>query len=129
MKSFMKKTILALSILTSLYSTVAGATSLQEFAGAYEINTSLMGIVFQGNFDVEADGKIKILASSFYLSLNCVGTAELVNDVLISTPVCENGMALNLKINLAHISDFSKFQAPVYNSILSTEIPIEFKRL
>lgn len=125
----MKKLTLVLSLLTSLYCSVASATSMQEFAGAYEINTSLMNIVFQGTFNVEPDGKIKILANSSYLYLNCVGTAEMINDVLISTPVCENGMALSIKINLQKVSDFSSFQAPVYSTVINAELPIEFKRL
>lgn len=125
----MKKLTLVLSLLTSLYCSVASATSMQEFAGAYEINTSLMNVVFQGTFNVEPDGKIKIIASSSYLYLNCVGTAEMIDDVLISTPVCENGMALSLKINLQKVSDFSKFQAPVYSTVINIELPIEFKRL
>lgn len=125
----MKKLTLVLSLLTSLYCSVASATSMQEFAGAYEINTSLMNIAFQGTFNVEPDGKIRILASSSYLYLNCVGTAEMINDVLISTPVCENGMALSIKINLQKVSDFSSFQAPVYSTVINAELPIEFKRL
>lgn len=125
----MKKIILALSILSSLYSTVASAASLKEFAGAYEVNTNFMGVTLQGNLAVDADGNIKFLASSPFLYLNCAGTATMINDELVSTPACDTGMALTLKINLAHISDFSKFQAPVYSSIINSEVLMDFKRL
>ena len=125
----MKKTILAIAILTSLFSTVAGAATLKEFAGAYEVNTSFMNVALQGNVTIDVEGNIKFLVYSPYLYLNCVGTASMINNELVSTPACENGMAITLKINLSQISDFSKFQAPVYTTIINAEVPMDFKRL
>lgn len=125
----MKKTTLAFSLLSSLYCSFASAASMQDLTGNYEIYTSFMGVDFQGNFNVESDGKIQIMASSSYIYLNCTGTSKLINNILVSTPVCENGMALSFNLNLQKVSDYSNFQAPVYNNILNIELPMQFKRL
>ena len=108
---------------------MASAATLREFAGAYEVSTTFMNITLDGNLSVDIDGNIKFLATSPYLYLNCAGSASMINDELVSTPVCENGMAITLKINLSHVSDYSKFKAPVYTTIINTDVLMDFKRI
>lgn len=111
--------------------TVANAASLAEFAGDYEVSSTnnAFGIPVQGKMSIDSSGKIEFLISSTYLYLNCVGVAEMKGEELVSTPACENGLPLTLKINLSNIKNYSKFQAPVFSSIINQEMLMDFTRL
>lgn len=121
----MKNFIIALVM--TLASGMAGAASLNELAGDYEVSSANFNL--QGKVSIAVDGKVKFMIYSTFIYLNCEGQSEILENRLVSTPACDNGMPLNFKIDLTNITSFQAFKTMVYTSLLNNEMEMEFKRL
>lgn len=119
--------IFIIALVMTLASGMAGAASYNELAGDYEVSSANFNL--QGKVTIGLDGKLKFMVSSTFIYLNCEGQSEILENHLISTPACDNGMPLNFKIDLTNITNFQAFKTLVYTSLLNGEMEMEFKRL
>jgi hypothetical protein len=114
--------------LLCIYMTSASALTLNDIQGKYRVSHPEAPV--ENIVTIKADGTVSLIEkSAIFGEFKCEAKAKIKGEKVISEMICENGADFVQTINLAGITNFNNFKAPVYSSLYEAEFEMIFERL